>query len=63
MGKPDAMSRRYDLNGGENDNVDVTILDSRLFRLNVSVVAPPAFAVRPQQLERVAHMISIKEGD
>ena len=30
--KPDAISKRHNLNRGENDNVDVTVLDPHLFR-------------------------------
>ena len=32
MDKPDAMSRKHNLNGGENDNIDVTVLSSWMFR-------------------------------
>ena len=32
MGKPNAMSRRHDLNGGGNDNVNITVLSPQLFR-------------------------------
>ena len=38
MGKLDAMSRRHNLNGGENDNVDVTVLSPCHFRnLNLCI--------------------------
>ena len=32
MGKPDAMSQRHDLNEGENDNVNITVLSPCHFR-------------------------------
>ena len=32
MGKPNAMSRRHDLNEGGNDNIDITVLKPRHFQ-------------------------------